>query len=610
MVEETKPKMIMTMIGGTNKDKIGGNCHVLEYTDEKGQTTRIMFDLGSVLTPYETGFIAAYPDVREYFDFIDPETKKLHKAEKPVSALFITHKHDDHNGALVNYAKMGYVIPQIYTGKSTKNFIRLWNNAEGVMLSSEPKALKNGDIVKFGDDFEVEACSMSHSTSDPLGFRTRVVKNGKIEAELNNNGDFKTDYVPIGDCFNEKTYFEGLEKRKPHFAVFSLDSTGAIPSGLKNIGFEKNVDNVKSVIETHPDKDLFICPVIARSDENMAVIVAAARAVGGKVMLDGHALSLVVNSDRLSGYDYFDDVLYHGSMESFLLDKSIKVKIVICTGGLAQGLEEYMENRGVSETSPIALSSAVKMALGVHPSVRIGKNAAVLLSQRIIEQIDGKSGPQMLQLFAKQGASIFMTPCGVHISNFEEIQMGDSGHATADNLSEFMKQVKEVIPNVVVLPIHGSPEQCLAMRDLMASVGIETYLSSNLDRFEISADGIHSLPSEKKSLYWLGMRMVFPNPFDKREIPLEGIKEIMLLNENYEPVEKICEILNARRSTATSGRAGKQINTEAMNELPTSEKISPLSHKQSDRKFKKGRVKCTLKSVGNKFLKNKGIKSR
>ena len=587
-----KSKTILTFIGGVNKDRIGGNCYVLEHTDAKGQTTRIMFDLGSVLTPYETGFIAAYPNLDDYFDRIDPETKQLVKARKPVSALFLTHKHDDHNGALINYAKMGYILPQIYTGNSTRNFIRLWNNMEGVTLASEPKTLKGGEIVSFGDDLQIEAFNVSHSTSDALGFHTLIKKDGKSEIAIVNNGDFKTDEdMPIGPSFNKDSYLEMLTRKAAAKTIFLMDSTSTKFDEMDNIGFEKNVENIVQTIE-QSECSTIISPVIARSDQNMALDFAAAKAVGAKVFLDGFALPPVINADRLSGYDYFDDVLYHGKIEAFLADKSIKKKYIVCTGALCQGLEEYMENRGISETSPIALSSAVKIALGLHPTIRADKNTLLLARQRIIDPINGKSGPKMLHLYAKQGAKVAITPCGRNIGNFKQIQMQDSGHAKPKQLVSLMEDVKEVLPDFTVLAVHGSPDQLEATKNLLEPLDIETYTPSNLDSFELSADGIKGIESNKQPLTWLAMKMVMPNPFKDEGIPLEGLKEIWRVNENYEPIEKVAEIENVRKSSS-SGKSGKKIDPEKYENMPTNEKISPRTHK--NRRHKGGKFNAMMK---------------
>ena len=98
-------------IGGMNEDRIGGNCSIIEHTNEKGETTRAMFDLGAMFAPFESGFEAAYPDVSAYFDRVNPITGEKTPAQKPVNALFITHAHEDHIGALVNYVRIA--IPKI-----------------------------------------------------------------------------------------------------------------------------------------------------------------------------------------------------------------------------------------------------------------------------------------------------------------------------------------------------------------------------------------------------------------------------------------------------------------------------------------------------------------
>ena len=77
-------------VGGVNRDRIGGNCMVIGHTNEKGETVRAMFDLGSLFTPYESGFTAAYPDVSDYFDRTDPDSGQVTKAIKPTAVLCLT----------------------------------------------------------------------------------------------------------------------------------------------------------------------------------------------------------------------------------------------------------------------------------------------------------------------------------------------------------------------------------------------------------------------------------------------------------------------------------------------------------------------------------------
>ena len=44
-VKKVEPGTKVEFIGGVNKDRIGGNCMVVEHTNEALETKRVMFDL-------------------------------------------------------------------------------------------------------------------------------------------------------------------------------------------------------------------------------------------------------------------------------------------------------------------------------------------------------------------------------------------------------------------------------------------------------------------------------------------------------------------------------------------------------------------------------------
>ena len=148
------PDTKIEFLGGVNEDRIGGNASVIEHTNEKGETARVMFDLGAMFAPYESGFESAYPNADEYFDRVNPENNKETKARKPVDALFITHAHEDHIGALVNYAKMGYQLPTIKTSRFTKNLISIVFTQNGVKVP-KLETIKPGDNIAIGDDMVI-----------------------------------------------------------------------------------------------------------------------------------------------------------------------------------------------------------------------------------------------------------------------------------------------------------------------------------------------------------------------------------------------------------------------------------------------------------------------
>ncbi|MBQ8869843.1 MAG: MBL fold metallo-hydrolase [Alphaproteobacteria bacterium] len=580
MAKTNKAQTTLKFIGGINKDRIGGNCSVIEHTDKQGNTDVVMFDLGSIFTPYETGFVAAFPNVDEYFDRIDPDTKVETKALKPVKALFITHAHEDHIGALINYAKMGYKLPPIKTSGFSRNFIRLAFREEGV---SEPdiERIKGGETIKISDNMEVKAVDVSHSIIDSLGFFTKTYDEGKPCAAIMNNGDFLTEEeMPVGKSFNKDSYINTLKSAKSP-VLMCLDSTSTSPFGKERIGFEQAVENTYNAVVKNNQKSVIISPVISRSVQNIAIDMEVARKLGTKVCLDGKWLTLVKDAMFLSGFNDFEDVLYKGNLKAYLADDKIKKKYVVCTGAFAQGLENYEYNVGVDEISPIPMSSATKMALDLHPVIRVDQKVLVLARQRIIDEINGKTGPKMLQMLAAQGATVVMSPSAQKVGNFEEVQMQDSGHVNATAIKTLMKDVKNNIKDVVVIPIHGNPNQCADTAKAMHEIGVKSHLVENKEGVHITEGKISNIEPKVTPLTWYAVRSISPNPFSDRDVPLEGLREFWEVTEDYESIRKICEVANVRRfSPRDENYSNSHKFLEKAEDMPKREKMKAKKSKR------------------------------
>ena len=580
MAKTNKAQTTLKFIGGINKDRIGGNCSVIEHTDKQGNTDVVMFDLGSIFTPYETGFVAAFPNVDEYFDRIDPDTKVETKALKPVKALFITHAHEDHIGALINYAKMGYKLPPIKTSGFSRNFIRLAFREEGV---SEPdiERIKGGETIKISDNMEVKAVDVSHSIIDSLGFFTKTYDEGKPCAAIMNTGDFLTEEeMPVGKSFNKDSYINTLKSAKSP-VLMCLDSTSTSPFGKERIGFEQAVENTYNAVVKNNQKSVIISPVISRSVQNIAIDMEVARKLGTKVCLDGKWLTLVKDAMFLSGFNDFEDVLYKGNLKAYLADDKIKKKYVVCTGAFAQGLENYEYNVGVDEISPIPMSSATKMALDLHPVIRVDQKVLVLARQRIIDEINGKTGPKMLQMLAAQGATVVMSPSAQKVGNFEEVQMQDSGHVNATAIKTLMKDVKNNIKDVVVIPIHGNPNQCADTAKAMHEIGVKSHLVENKEGVHITEGKISNIEPKVTPLTWYAVRSISPNPFSDRDVPLEGLREFWEVTEDYESIRKICEVANVRRfSPRDENYSNSHKFLEKAEDMPKREKMKAKKSKR------------------------------
>lgn len=67
-VRQAVPGTEIEMLGGNNKERIGGNSILVKVANEEGKETRILFDAGALFTPYESGFEAAFPDMDDFFE--------------------------------------------------------------------------------------------------------------------------------------------------------------------------------------------------------------------------------------------------------------------------------------------------------------------------------------------------------------------------------------------------------------------------------------------------------------------------------------------------------------------------------------------------------------
>jgi len=533
----------LNFIGGVNNDRIGGNCSIIEHTDETGKVTRIMFDLGTMFTPYESGFDSALPNVEDYFARKDSKTGGIIPARKPVSALFLTHAHEDHIGALIDYTKMGYQIPTIRASRFTKALIRLAFKKEGLEAPDIELAKPQENII-IGDNVVVEPFDVSHSIIGAMGYHTLTFVNDKPHAGIINNGDFLTEEnMPVGNSFSSELYKDLMQRKlTTHVA---LDSTSTKPNGSNRIGFEQAVTNTLGVIRQNADRNIIISPVISRSVQNIAIDIETARRLGTKICLDGRWLDLVNQAMLLSGNKDFEDVIYKGKLDKYLADKNISRKYIVCTGAFAQGLEEYEKNQ--SDTYFIPMAAATKLALDLHKDMKLGKNVLIVSRQRIIDEINGKTGPKMLQLMASKGAKVVMTPCGKRIGNFEEVQMQDSGHVNAEAMGTLMNLIKENAPHAIIIPIHGNPQQCQDTADIADKHGLSSHLASNVNILSLSKGKVAE-EAENTPFIWIGVKKLYSDPLDpNNHIPMEGITEYWHIDEHYMPIEKIGEVENARR---------------------------------------------------------------
>ena len=276
-------------LGGNNEYRIGASSILIEHKEPNKPVGRILIDDGAMFPPDWIGYDSAIPDMRPYFD------SPYGKAEKPIDAMFVTHCHEDHIGALVFLAAAKFKLPKIYTSEFTRNFIytQMRKNSVPAEFVPEIETVKQGELVEIGDNMKVSPFNISHSTAGALGFHVATTINGKDNAGLLFTGDYHLDKVPFGEGFDAEDYKKFIA-RKNVTHIF-MDSTSATTE-MTNENDERRIPDFNTAVENtyneitkHPEKQIF-SPVIARSVQNLAIDIKSAALTGRTVLIGSQGL--------------------------------------------------------------------------------------------------------------------------------------------------------------------------------------------------------------------------------------------------------------------------------------------------------------------------------
>ena len=187
-------------------DEIGKNILAIEYKNQI-----IVIDAG-----------LKFPDEQSLgVDFIIPDISYLIKNKKKVKAIFITHGHEDHIGALP------YIIPHInvpiYSSKLTGNLINVKLKDAKLLSESKVNFIEPRKSIKIGK-FSIEFFRVCHSIPDAMGIAIRTP-----DGLIIHTGDFKIDHTPVD---NKIIDFQALsEYASEGVLLLCSDSTYAEVSG-------------------------------------------------------------------------------------------------------------------------------------------------------------------------------------------------------------------------------------------------------------------------------------------------------------------------------------------------------------------------------------------
>jgi ribonuclease J len=413
-------------LGGLGE--IGMNLMVVEYGDAS-----IVVDCGMM-----------FPDAATLgVDVIVPDMTYIFENAARLKAVFLTHAHEDHIGALPFLIER--VKVPVYAMPLTLGFLK--DKLEEFAIDDvEMRLIRPRDIVEAGP-FRVEAIRMTHSIVDALAFAIRTPAGTVIHT-----GDFKIDHTPID---NLSTDLAALARYGEEGVLLLLsDSTNALVPG--HCPSERHVGNALASAFASARGRIFIT-TFASHIHRIQQVIDLARKNGRRVMLVGR--SLVDNCETAEQLGYLNfprDVRVSGSDG----DR----RIVIMTTG----------------TQGEATSALSRMAVGEHNQVKIERGDTIIVSARTIPGNE-RAVSHMIDNLYRQGAEVLTwDTADVHVS----------GHACEEELKLMLNLTR---PRFFI-PIHGTLRHLIHHARLAESIGVpHGVVITNGQVAEIEGDNIRVL---------------------------------------------------------------------------------------------------------------------
>ncbi|GHU18995.1 MBL fold hydrolase [Alphaproteobacteria bacterium] len=346
-------------------------------------------------------------------ELLVPSPDTLIKNKSKIKALFITHSHEDHIGAIPYIWSM--VGCPIYARPFALEMIKDRLQQFGIEKDVPLIKASVGTTISVGD-FDVEYIPVAHSTpeSSALAIKTS-------EGVIIHTGDWRLDDNPVLGSKTDEKRFE--EYGDSGILALVCDSTNVFRED--RFGSEKQVrENLIKIVGKHT-KNRILITCFASNLARLESCYIAAKENGRQMVVAGRSIKRIEKIAKLSGY--------LSSVPAFLDERKANSldparTLVVCTG--SQG----------EPTSALA-----KIAEGSHKSVSLLKDDIVIFSSRVIPGNEKSVLDVQNSLTSKNVKLIMDVDSDIHAS----------GHPSKAELVHLYNLTK---PQILV-PIHGETVQ-------------------------------------------------------------------------------------------------------------------------------------------------------
>lgn len=411
-------------LGGLGE--VGKNMYVIEHDDEI-----VVIDAG-VMFPDDTLL---------GIDYVLPDFTYLKNNQEKIKAIFITHGHEDHIGALPFLLKE-IEVPIIYANLQAAKLIekKMGNRS---MKIPNMEIYNENSIYKF-KHFVVTFFTTNHSIPDSHGICIKSPE-GTIVA----TGDFKFDLTPIGPIANlHKMAAIGASG----VTLLLSDSTNAMVPGFSTS--ESRVDEALGKLISDCTGRIIIA-TFASNMYRLKHIVETCRKNNRKIAIFGRSMQDNIEITAETGYIKDDGIFVSAEVAATMKPHEV---CLLCTG---------------SQGEPLAALS--RIANGTHRQIKLYQEDTVVFSSSPI--------PGNAMSIAKTINQLYLKGVKVH-TNVTTSSIHASGHANEEECKLMLRLFKPKY----FMPVHGEYLMLQAHAKLATLCDIpkeNTFVSGNGDVLSI-----------------------------------------------------------------------------------------------------------------------------
>lgn len=360
-------------------------------------------------------------------DYVIPDFQYLLKNKDRVAAIFLTHGHEDHIGALP-YVLRELNVP-VYGTRMTLGIVV--NKLREFHLEKKTKLMQvsAGESVKIGS-LSVEYIHTNHSIADSAALAIHTPC-----GVIFHTGDFKIDVSPIdGDIIDLPRIGE---LGKEGILALLSDSTGAEKPGHSMS--ESKVGSSLNDIFRRADNKRIIVATFASNVHRVQQIINLAAQYGRRVAVSGRSMMTVLEAAMQLGYTKVPKGVLID------IDKIKKIppeQLVVITTG--------------SQGEP--MSALYRMAYSEHKVVEINEKDLVIVSASAIPGNEKPVGNMVNELF-RSGAEVVY-------ESYNEI------HATGHACQEELKLMLGMTQPKFFIPVHGEYRHLHRHASLAEGMGV------------------------------------------------------------------------------------------------------------------------------------------